>query len=145
MKPAPDQTAALKVIPDSEWERKRVEAWSLAPYVAPQPKPEEVFRALEAERDLALRRLAVERGDESAAPEGWRWRLNRWLRDISGLPKRGDTAYVAVSVRTDGRWHATLYDRAKHERPEHFEPVPYALDALLAADLALAGGGSDAG
>lgn len=76
------------------------------------------------ERDRLLRLLAVERGDESQAPEGWRRPAGRWIGPcgasvVRGYAPGGGQAWAAFGW--DGAvlgWH------------------PTALEAMEAADAA---------
>jgi hypothetical protein len=84
-----------------------------------------------AERDRLARILAVERGDESAAPEGWRFdagsvhegTLDGWRRDASG-------STVDVVRERAGSWSPPPWIDGRY---------PTALEAMDAADAARGG------
>ena len=92
----------------------------------------------EAERDRLARTLAVERGDQSQAPEGWQWReFGRWIHPLTRVdlcvvrrthPHRPvEYLHGISSHRDDGRDH----------RSE--ATYPTALEAMEAADAAMDG------
>ena len=87
----------------------------------------DLIETLKAQRDRLARILTVERGDESAAPEGWRCvGLPVWARDdgsaVSGVPGAYD-------------WFARGDDLPFVARGT----APTALDAMEAADAARGG------
>jgi hypothetical protein len=82
---------------------------------------------VEAERDRLARVLAVERGDQTAAPDGWRPAGASWLRRTSG-------ALGAVSPQQLGHersWTWSVNDAIGR--------ADTALEAMEAADAALVG------
>jgi hypothetical protein len=87
---------------------------------------------VEAERDRLARVLAVERGDQTAAPDGWRW-VGTWSRyDVIA-----DTG-AAVTLSTSGAQRWWSWDcSGPGGRASGREST--ALEAMEAADAALVG------
>jgi hypothetical protein len=84
-----------------------------------------------AERDRLARVLAVERGDQTAAPDGWRWR-GSWRVE------RGEDLWASVNLVTQGfeRWWGWYVGGA----PSRLDGrAGTALEAMEAADAALVG------
>ena len=78
--------------------------------------------ALRAERDRLTRILAVEKGDQSAAPEGWRGERNAWSTADDFFVHRVEA----------GRWEWVAVPRRS------LGVAGSALEAMEAADAALA-------
>jgi len=97
--------------------------------------------ALEAERDRLARILAVERGDESAAPEGWERNGDGWTR-WGGL--LGPHIHVRRERYQPDVWSWSSQSRASGpSRPLRWDGpavrVGSALEAMEAADVARGG------
>ena len=90
--------------------------------------------ALRAERDRLARILAVERGDESAAPEGWTMtRPGRWSHPYT------DDAHACVYLLDTGPNQWGWYVSAPDAGRNHSASAPTALEAMEAADAARGG------
>jgi len=97
------------------------------------------LRDVRIERDRLQRVLAVERGDESQAPEGWTlehdYEDSRWTKGESYNFEDEPWAIVWPSLGGPVRWEAHTADYAQNAEGE----ASSALDALEAADAALEG------
>jgi hypothetical protein len=91
---------------------------------------DEVLSEVTAERDRLARVLAVERGDVTAAPDGWRWR-GSWRVE------RGEDLWASVALVTQGaeRWWGWYVGGAPSRLDGRADT---ALEAMEAADAALA-------
>ena len=88
--------------------------------------------AMTAERDRLARILAVERGDESRAPEGWRCGPSGWC--VRG-PDGQDVSMISRE-ETDGPWVWWAHPDGGEGREG---TAPSALEAMEAADAAREG------
>jgi len=92
------------------------------------------LEAVEAERDRLARILAVERGDESAAPKGWTMtRPGRWSHPYT------DDAHACVYLLDAGPNQWGWYVSAPDASRNHSASAPTALEAMEAADAARGG------
>ena len=104
---------------------------------------EEIGR-LQAERDRLARIFAVERGDESQAPEGWRRPIEPFDCEWELVPYDDDDGpewAIQRVIWTDGlpRW---MFWGPHAQGPMNRVTHRTALEAMEAADLARAGGAS---
>ena len=108
---------------------------------------ERAIRA-EAERDAALadlararRLIAVERGDESQAPEGWsRADGDYWCRYDDGFCT-DSTSNRNMMASIEGDWSGSLTEWRGEWAGEKLPPQPSALEAMEAVDAARAASG----
>lgn len=100
--------------------------------VATAPWTREVWAGVEAarsERDRLRRILAVERGDQGAAPEGWhRVSARRWGRE--------SRRYCSAVDRFEGAGKTEWRFHFGTTPPGPMGPYPSALEAMEAADRA---------
>ena len=98
--------------------------------------------ALREERDRLARILAVERGDETQAPEGWRRSIDRaWLYDrprVRGRWQRPHQIIWRDGHQDIGDDHAPAGDYAWTRSGVATGRASSALEAMEAADAALA-------
>ena len=135
---------AVRVDDGAEWDADlKGRTWSSTEWIdepkriqprREQPKPDPRIAALAAEVERLRRVLAVESGDESAAPPGWMrpYGGRSWANAGPGVRPQWQ-----VVQEHDGTWWYIYVNNGRHFSKERLK---FALEAMEAADRA---GGSD--